>query len=511
MAITFEGLSAQIDGASGGSCNWPSGHQTDDVGILIIEGDGASTTVTPTGWTHVTGSPMVDVATTSGSKLHVLWKRATSSSEAAVSVPDPGNHQVSRMAIFRGCVTSGDPWNAVQTSTDAGTPTTVTLPAVTTTDNNSLVVLIASRANDSASTTTFSVPVNANLTNLVEHGEAGTIAGNGGGFAISSGEKVTAGATGTTTQARSVSSPFCAMTLALTPLVTESHSGTVTASGGGSATVTNSTNRDYAVVAAGGGDASVAKSTDRNYTATATGGGDAVVANNTDRSTILTATGGGELTAVHATERSETITASGGGDAVLDGLAAETHSGSLIGSGGGSATTAGEKAALYNVIATGGGEAVLVATGDHNATIEASGGGDSTLAATTVRYLALIGSGGGDATLVGEGDDQEHHSGTLVGSGGGSAALVASKGVVEALTASGGGSSTLSGTTARFIVLIAGGGGDATLRDVGPTQVRVVSVGMSVSGPSLSVTLGPTPVSSSSGTRIRLGMELENG
>lgn len=196
----FFGAGAAVSGINSVSAVWPANHAVDDVALLVIETDGAGTTLTPAGWTHVTGSPVTDVASAAGSKLHVLWRRATSTAEANVATGDSGDHQTARIFVFRGVNTTGDPWNAITTGTKATASTTATLPSITTTIDESLIVGIVSRPDDSASTTAFGAPVNAGITwDTNADIESGSTSGNGGGFVMVAGVEAAAGATGTTT------------------------------------------------------------------------------------------------------------------------------------------------------------------------------------------------------------------------------------------------------------------------------------------------------------------------
>jgi hypothetical protein len=206
------------------SVQWPA-HLADDIGILVIETSGNGTTlniVTPSNWAAVPGSPVTDLATTAGSKLQVWWKRASSSSEGAVSIPDSGDHQIARIYTFRNCIATGDPWDVTTTGNKTTASTTATVPAVETTVDDTLIVMIVGRPNDNASTTHFGVPVNSNLTDLADRGEAGTNTGNGGGFVLTTGVKAAAGNTGTSTLTKIASTTDTYMVIALkgSPVVT---------------------------------------------------------------------------------------------------------------------------------------------------------------------------------------------------------------------------------------------------------------------------------------------------
>lgn len=175
-APTFVSSGATVSGTASVSAAWGAGHQAGDIGLLVIETGGNGSTLTPSGWAHVPGSPVVDVASAAGSKLHVLWRRAVSGAEANVPTGDSGDHQVAKLFVFKGCK-AGDPWDVVQAGIKATASATATLPAVTTTVADTLVALICGRPNDSNSNTHFGLAVNANLSDLGDAGEAGSTAG----------------------------------------------------------------------------------------------------------------------------------------------------------------------------------------------------------------------------------------------------------------------------------------------------------------------------------------------
>lgn len=220
----FQAVGGQQAGTLGLAVAWPA-HEVNDIGLLVIEKSGNDTTIgiiTPTGWQEVPGSPVTDLATIAGSKLQVWWKRAASNAETSVAVPDGGDHQIARIFTFRNCISTGDPWDVTTTGIKTTASTTATVPALVTTVDGTLIVMIVGRPNDNASTTHFGLPVNGNLTGLGEGGEAGSTAGNGGGFVVSYGAKATAGDTGTSTLTKIASTTDTYMAIALKgePVVT---------------------------------------------------------------------------------------------------------------------------------------------------------------------------------------------------------------------------------------------------------------------------------------------------
>ena len=194
----------------------------DDVLLAIVEtsGDGASVAPTPDGtiggtFAAVTGSPVTDVATTNGSKLHAWWLRCSSTfTNRTVTIEDSGDHQLAYIYIIRGCTTSGDPWDVTATSTKTVASTTASAPAVTTAAANTYVLSVVSRPNDSSSVSAFGAPSNSILTSFTDLGEAGSTSGNGGGFVATAGTKRLPGSTGVTSFATAPNTTNAAITIA---------------------------------------------------------------------------------------------------------------------------------------------------------------------------------------------------------------------------------------------------------------------------------------------------------
>lgn len=228
---TIRASAAALTGAT--AVPWPGGHQTDDIGLLIIENQNNNAApATPAGWAAVLGSPVGNACTSNATstRLSVFWRRATSGSEAAVTVADTGDHQIAQILAFRGVVTSGNPWDVGSTGTTASSRT-VAINGTTTTVDETLVIAIVSNSTD---TTTLQAtgtwvsnapalsPFNGEIT------DAQTNAGNGGGFSAASGARATAGAYGTTGGTNLLATASCQseLSLALRPPRTTLDNGT---------------------------------------------------------------------------------------------------------------------------------------------------------------------------------------------------------------------------------------------------------------------------------------------
>lgn len=217
MALpTFQAAGTLVGSTGTISPAWPT-HDVDDVALLFLE----TANQIPTALTTDEGFSLIGTLSygggTSGSgatasALDVYWCRATSAAMSAPLVADPGNHVIGQIATFRGCITTGDPWDVVAGDASGSASTSVTIPGVTTTVADCLVVLACSWADDSASGFLASL-TNASLANITSRVNAGNVSGNGGGFAVLTGEKATAGvvsaSTGTLTGSASYQGRAC--------------------------------------------------------------------------------------------------------------------------------------------------------------------------------------------------------------------------------------------------------------------------------------------------------------
>ena len=234
---TFVAAGAPDDSSGGADATpgLPAGWQAGDIHLLYVQS--SPNPVTVSGYSEVPGSPVIR-----GSfQFRVFWRRAVAGDgDPTVSGPatdhmytvicgfrgvlatgDPwdvispeskgvGNvtgleHVFAVVLAFRGCESNGVPWNLI-TADSTGVGTSITLTGGSTTIDDCLVVGGCSHSNDVAGPT-FSGWTNADLANLTEQFDDGTITGNGGGIGIVTGEKALAGAFGSTTATNSTTLP----------------------------------------------------------------------------------------------------------------------------------------------------------------------------------------------------------------------------------------------------------------------------------------------------------------
>ena len=200
----------------------PAGILNKDLLLLLCQ-SANQVIALPTGWLEVgtQSSQAVGTASTAlGTRLAVFYK-FTTGTEANVAVADSGTVTTGQIFAFRGVNRKG-PFNAITSGASLATGSTaVTMPSVTTTIPNSMIVLCLANDRSANNTNNFTAnAVNANLTSITERGDATTNAGagnGGGGTAMWTAYKTTVGATGTTTATNAAAVTYGYLTIALRP------------------------------------------------------------------------------------------------------------------------------------------------------------------------------------------------------------------------------------------------------------------------------------------------------
>lgn len=204
MPARVRSVGTAQSGTGGVTPGLPSGHVANDILLLFVrtanEPISAPTGYTQKGSTQGTGTAAGSAATS----LQLFWKR-DSGSESAPSVADSGNSTTAQIIAIAGCPTSGDPFDAIDGDVLASASTSVTIPGVTTTEDNALVLVAVANEADSATAQTSGWS-NGTLKALIERADANTTSNNGGGFGVASARMPTAGATGTTSATLATSS-----------------------------------------------------------------------------------------------------------------------------------------------------------------------------------------------------------------------------------------------------------------------------------------------------------------
>lgn len=168
------------------------------------------------GWTVVTpdsGTASRGTAGAAGGVRCTVLTRVSDGTETSVTVGDSGDIQYAAGIVVRGD-SGADVDLGVSIGGNAAASTSGSFTGVTTDGDNQLILTFVTTDRDAAAAS-WSSQSNANLGNLTERFDNGTATNTGGGVAIYTGEKLVAGATGTTTATQAASAAYCWITLAV--------------------------------------------------------------------------------------------------------------------------------------------------------------------------------------------------------------------------------------------------------------------------------------------------------
>jgi len=203
---TIVGVGAGTSNVGAMTIPYPVGYTAvlNDIALSFIETESAGVVTPPTNWAVLTSSTVASGTTT---KLWVLWRRLTAS-EATPSIADAGDHMGGRMIVLNGVETVGNPWDVFSSTTELVADATVSIPSVTTTVADCLILDAFGTGQDVASTAGATGWTNINLGSVTERMDNWVTTGLGGGFAMATGTKATAGSTGITTATLSLTVNF---------------------------------------------------------------------------------------------------------------------------------------------------------------------------------------------------------------------------------------------------------------------------------------------------------------
>lgn len=183
---------------------WPT-HLVDDIAILIVQRCNESITLsTPAGFTLITSTSAGTAGSNNSQITSAYWCRATSTSMASPVITNAlltasNSYAIARIVTFRGCLASGDPVDTSAVSADTTANTSYTIPSVTTSTADCLILLCCAGTRDNATSSCSNDFTNAALTGIGNYNNCSTAAGNGGNINTADGVKSAAGSTGTTT------------------------------------------------------------------------------------------------------------------------------------------------------------------------------------------------------------------------------------------------------------------------------------------------------------------------
>ncbi len=201
---TFVAAGTRSTGVSAPAPTIPAGSTTNDILLLVVETSNNTVAApsAPAGWVAITNSPQgFGTSDAIGStSVNIFWKRH-SGSEATPTMADPGEHVNAQIFAFRGCVNTGNPWSDTAGSSNASATTAFSATGPTSTTANELAVIVVVSDIDSSTArwTTANNMACGTLTSITNREDQSTNAGNGGGIAVWTGTKATAGAYGSVT------------------------------------------------------------------------------------------------------------------------------------------------------------------------------------------------------------------------------------------------------------------------------------------------------------------------
>ena len=183
--------------------------------LLVLVQVSANQAITVPGtYTEVSSSPQSTgtAAAAGGIRLSVATRVAVAG-DAAPTLTDTGNMNAAQIYSFRG-IDSASPIN-VQAGTTQAATTAVVFSNPTTTTDNCLILNVFGNDRDIGASGNLSSVANAGLANLTTQHDECVAAGVGGGLALITGQKLTAGAVGGTTATNAASVTNASITIAL--------------------------------------------------------------------------------------------------------------------------------------------------------------------------------------------------------------------------------------------------------------------------------------------------------
>jgi hypothetical protein len=202
------GVSVNNQGTGAITIAFPVGYTAidNDIALTFRECDNGGTITAPSGWAIAANQGVASGATT---RISIIWKRLVAGDTApSIAFPVGGDHHTGRMIIISGCKTTGFPWNQVLTGQELLADTTVSITGVTTTAADCLCLYAFSTGQDIASTAGATGWANASLGSVTERMDNWVSTATGGGLAMASGTKATAGATGNMAATLSLAANF---------------------------------------------------------------------------------------------------------------------------------------------------------------------------------------------------------------------------------------------------------------------------------------------------------------
>lgn len=219
----------------------PAGHAADDIALALVSSDISDTNLN----TSSTGWAKIGQVNQTGYSAGLFWKRLTSGAEANPTFNSPartGTNVVlaASISVWRGCVATGDPWEAYLSNQGATSPAAGNATGIVVAGTNRTVLAFLALGDDIATTTPAG---------WTERAAPKNTTGNDQGHFHDSRTQATAGTVAAPSRTLSAANPWAIFTLALKPIPVSSGTtyndtvtgGDVTAGDSSSAAVTFTT------------------------------------------------------------------------------------------------------------------------------------------------------------------------------------------------------------------------------------------------------------------------------
>jgi len=195
-------------------------HATDDIIVVAAVNRGSDGPITtPSGYTAFSGNPFETGSTSNDAQIACFWKRATSGSEAAISISDgagAAQRTIAKAFAIQGCTTSGTPF--VEFTGGSGNDSTPSAPGGATGGDTRLLLSMFALIGVDQDTSNLSAGFsNGDLTNLTNQVEYNTSSNSGYGLYAATGERAVSGTIGATSGTWSTAGDWAGVQIALIP------------------------------------------------------------------------------------------------------------------------------------------------------------------------------------------------------------------------------------------------------------------------------------------------------
>src|SRR5262245_32339673 len=219
-APTFVNRGAYVASTNAMGVPSPASISADDILLLwVCTTNGAASITNSNGgtWAATADSPQSEA---SNIRLACSWSRYNGT-QGDPTVGDSGDLQHGVITAWRGCITSGNPWDVTSGGTDANVNTSVTVPGDTTTVADCRVVIGIAIGDDGPTIGNFT---NSDLGSIANTDENGSSTGSDSRLGFAHGTKAAAGSYGNSTATLSANETKAYITIALKPPTSSSFS-----------------------------------------------------------------------------------------------------------------------------------------------------------------------------------------------------------------------------------------------------------------------------------------------